>query len=365
MNCSGITHFQITRSGVVTFLLSLLAITFSSMAAAEPEAGWSEALAAEIAEIDEAMPGQLGVYIRRFSDGESGEVVRHRTDRDWYLASTIKIPLAIALMQKVEAGELSLDDELELAESDFVDGAGDLLWQEPGSRYTLDELNTRSIRDSDSTATDMLIRLLSEDGLNQQIREAMVSEGFGPVTTIVQVRFDAFGEIHPDVENLTNLDFIELRSAGGVEQRYQHLLEKLQIDKSEAKVQSAHEAFERYYARGINAGSLEAFGRMLERLVQGELLNEAHTSRLLDIMESVNTGDRRIKAGLPDGAGFAHKTGTQIARACNVGIINPRDEEQAVVVAACAEGYGELSEAERAFAAVGEALTRAGLVVTP
>lgn len=319
---------------------------------------WTRALADEISEIDERMPGRFGVYIKRPGDG--GEV-RHRTDRDWYIASTIKIPLAVAVLQKVEQGELSLQQELALAESDFVDGSGELLWREPGEQFTVFELMERSVRDSDSTATDMLIRLLDERSLNQQVRDAMVTEGFGPITTILQVRQDAYSEFHPDARKLTNLDFIELRNENDLEARCGRMLEMLSIEPREASSGSCADAFERYYAKGINSANLEAFGLLLERLWARQLVNEEHTEMLLKIMLSVTTGDQRIKAGLPESALFAHKTGTQIARSCNVGILNPQLKKGAVIVVACAEGYANLGEAERAYQELGQALAGAGL----
>jgi beta-lactamase class A len=347
----------IRKSSAAAIVLCLI---LSSLATEGGERAEVAALSADIRRIDERMSGRFGVFVKHLGEGWQ---VGHRTDRDWYLASTVKIPLAVAVLQKVEDGELSLEQELQLAESDFVDGSGELLWHEPGDRFTIDELIGHSIRDSDSTATDMLIRLLGEESLNQQIRTDMVPEGFGPITTILQVRYDAYGEIHRDVQKLTNRDFIELKTESDPEGRYRMLLQKLAIEGDSITVGSSAEAFERYYARGINSADLEAFGLLLERLVRRELLNDVHTRKLLDRMETVTTGDRRIKAGLPDDARFAQKTGTLIARSCNVGILNPHRQHDAVVVAACAEAYEELGQAEQAFEALGAALTRAGLVI--
>lgn len=317
-------------------------------------------LAERIERIDEQMPGNLGVYVKRLDDGEE---LNHRTDRNWYLASTIKIPLAIAVLQQVEAGELSLTQTLEVAESDYVDGSGELLYAEPGSEYTVDQLIQRSTEHSDSTATDMLIRLLGEKAFNRRLQEAIAEEGFNRITTIVQVRNDAYGEVHENAAQLNNLDFIDLKRASALEERYERLLEKLEIEPKQAGAASINEAFERYYQRGINSGDLNAMGSVLEKLVRGEYLNADNTERLLGYMRNVNTGDRRIKAGLPEGASFAHKTGTQINRACNVGIVNSDAPENAVVVAACAEGFGSLAKAEKAFAEVGRALNDADLVL--
>lgn len=319
--------------------------------------GWAADLKSRIEAIDGASSARLGVNVRHLGDGES---VSHRADRPWYLASTVKIPLAIAIMQRVEDGNLSLDRELELAEADWVDGSGELLYRDPGDRFSVDELIGRSLRDSDSSATDMLIRLIGEESFNDQIRERMDIQDFGPITTILQVRYDAWGEVHPGVVDLTNMDFIDLKTIGR-DERYQLVLEKLGIGTGEADAAGMREAFERYYERGINSGSLVVFGNLLERLVKGELLNEAHTARVLDHMENITTGDKRIKAGLPEGTSFAQKTGTQVARACNVGVLHPRDTDNAVVVTACVEGHDDLADADAVFRQLGQALTEVGL----
>ncbi len=348
---------QLNRS--VAVLVLLLTGLNPALLLADDRPDWTSALTEQVQRIDDAMPGNFGVYVRHIGDGQS---VRHRADRDWYLASTIKIPLGVALMQRVEDGDMALDEQLTLRASDYVDGGGELLWAEPGTRYTLGDLNRRSIIHSDSSATDMLIRHLGEEAFNNQIRETMVPNGFGPITTILQVRHDAWSEVHPDASTLTNRDFIEINQIRSWGDRYQAVLDKLGIDESQAEARSTLDAFERYYARGINSGSLVAFGVLLERLVKGELLNEDHTDSLLRDMEEITTGDRRIKAGLPRGAAFAHKTGTQVARSCNIGVLNPREPEHAVIVAACAEGYDNLAQAERAYLGLGQALGEAGLV---
>lgn len=312
----------------------------------------------KIRQIDEESPGNLGIYIKNLEDGE---VVSYNADRDWYLASTVKIPLAIAILQKIEAGELSLNDELTLRESDKVDGSGDLIWQEAGTSYTIEALIEMMMRDSDSTATDMLIRFLGEEDLNHHIRENINSEGLEPITTILQVRYDAYGEVHENVANLSNLDIIRIRGVSNLSDRLNELLRLMSVDESELQADSIVEAFERYYDRGLNSGRLDAMGSMLERLVEGELLSDVHTDFLLDIMANVTTGDRRIKAGLPEGIRFSHKTGTQIGRACNIGIIYPPTGEKPIIVSACMEQHLAVRDAETAFEKIGRSLAETWL----
>lgn len=313
----------------------------------------------KMGQIDEETPGNLGVYIKNL---ENGQIVNYNADRLWYLASTVKIPLAIAILQKVEKGELSLDDELTLDESDKVDGSGDLIWQEPGTTYTIETLLSKMLKNSDSTATDMLIRFVGADRLNRQIRENMVSEGLEPITTILQVRYDAYGEMHENAANLSNLEIISLKGVVPLSERLNELLRLLSIDENDLQAPTIVEAFERYYERRLNSGRLDTMGLLLERLLEGELLSEEHTGLLLDIMEGVTTGDRRIKAGLPEGTRFSHKTGTQIGRACNTGVVYPQNGEKPIIVATCMEKHLAVREAEEAFEKIGRSLAETWLL---
>jgi len=317
---------------------------------------WTTPLARRIEALDAASPGELGVYIRHL---HSGAEVRHDADRSWYLSSTVKVPVAIAVLQLADEGVLSLDEELVLQESDFVDGAGDLLWQEPGSRFALHTLLRKSLRHSDSTATDMLIRRIGVDELNHRIHD-WVGDGFGPLTTILQVRYDAYGRLHPGVAKLSNMDLVRLKNADAGNPRLQALAARLGVQPGVFAFDSIEEGFEAYYRDGTNAATLRAFGNMLRRLVEGELLSEQHTALLLGHMREISTGDHRIRAGLPDDVAFAQKTGTQVERACNVGIIAPQQPARALVVVACIERFGEIANAEATLRGLGEAIVESG-----
>jgi beta-lactamase class A len=330
----------------------------SSATGAASEPDWIEPLARELERIDAATPGALGVWIKHLGDGG---VLARDAERPWYLSSTVKVPVAIAVLQLVDEGRLRLDDERVLAEGDFVDGAGELIWQEPGARFRIATLIEKSLVDSDSTATDMLIREVGVEELNRRIARWVPGGGFGPLTTILQVRYDAYGELHPGVAALDNMDLVRLRNAEAGAPRLEALRTTLGVPREALTAASIDEAFERYYASGRNSATLAAFGTLLEKLVRGELLSEPGTARMLGHMQRITTGKRRIQAGLPAGTAFAQKTGTQLARACNMGIVHP-DRDDAVLVAACVEKFDELAAAERALREVGAAIAAAGLL---
>lgn len=326
-------------------------------AAPEPATPWPAGLAADMETIDRATPGALGVFLLRIADGSR---FGYHADRPWYLSSTVKVPVAIAVLQLADEGALSLQEELVLREADFVDGAGDLLWQEPGTRWSIAELLEKSIRHSDSTATDLLVRRIGEDELNRRIARWTSDDSFGRITTILQVRYDAYGLLHPGVAGLSNMDLVRLKNADPGEPRRRALAQALGVPLQDLALADLDSAFEQYYASGTNSATLQGFGLVLARLASGELLSPGHTGLLLGHMQSISTGDDRIRAGLPQDVAFAQKTGTQHARACNVGIVAP-GTPGALVVAACVEKFGDdLDGAERALRAVGERI--AGLL---
>jgi len=105
--------------------------------------------------------------------------------------------------------------------------------------------------------------------------------------------------------------------------------------------------------------TLRNFGHMLAALGEGLALGPDSTAWLTGVMTRVRTGDRRIKAALPAGVGFAHKTGTQHRRYCDLGIasVQVRGRTEQVVIAACARGSASLAAGERALRDVGAAVT--------
>jgi beta-lactamase class A len=320
----------------------------------QAEAGWKDALKESLTAIDRSHPGTLGVYVRRVSDGAE---LGFRAGRRWYLSSTTKVPVAVLVLRKVESGDLKLEQELVLKETDFVDGAGEIQGRKAGESLTIAYLLDKMLTQSDSTAADMLIRLV-EDELEAFLAEE--GQGFERITTLLDVRYLAFGELHPKASGLSNKDFFAIRQAGGTEDRVRAFASRIKVPRKELKAKSLEEAFERYYKTGLNSATLAGFGQLLERLVKGELLGREGTALILRHMANISTGERRIKAGLPEGTTFAQKTGTQIRRLCNVGVVNPGSG--AVVIAACVEKYPDYRKAEGMLRKVGQALASSGLL---
>ncbi len=318
-------------------------------------AGWRDALRQRVERIDQATPGQLGLYVKRLDTGES---FSYAAERPWYLGSAVKVPIAIAVLQDAEAGKLGLSQTLTLQDTDKVDGSGSVVWQDSGTPDRVDALLRRMLMESDNTAANMLIRAIGEDTLNDRARRYLGSEGFQRITSFTQVRRDVYGELHPAARRLSNAELVQVAAKPLGPRRVEALARALSVPRTELRVNTMEEAYSRYYARQLNAAPLAAYGGMLERLVTGQLVSPQHLQRLFTDLKFDSYDAYRLEAGLPRTARFIHKTGTQLRRACHMGVIDPQDGGRAaIVVATCAEELDERREAGRAFERIGRAIT--------
>lgn len=97
--------------------------------------------------------------------GPDGATWQHRGDRLFHPASTLKIPVMVAIYRKMDAGELSLDAPWILADEMRVMGSGVLNHMRAGATITVEDLVYLMISISDNLATDALIAMAGLDGI--------------------------------------------------------------------------------------------------------------------------------------------------------------------------------------------------------
>lgn len=342
-------------------LAVLLLIGLAWPAPAGEMPGWPARLEARLAVLEAGFDGELGVHVRPLDEARR---FGWRDDEAWYLASLVKVPVAVELLARVEAGELALDEPLVLRERDYVDGAGPTNWEEPGTILTLGELLEPMLTVSDNTATDLVIARLGLEAVNRRARSLVADPGsLGPITPLIEVRREAYGRLHPAARALGGMDFIVLRRAEEDEARLAALARRLGVPEERFALPSLDAAFAAYYASGLNTGRLDAFGELLAAIGEGRALGPAATAELLAIMARTTSGEARLKAGLGPGIRFAHKTGTQHRRSCDAGIAFHGEgaAERRVVVVACTRGEREVEPAERVLREVGRAIRESGV----
>ena len=332
--------------------------TPSSSAASDPAAGprWTTEFDRRVRAIDARLgDGEIGVHVQRL---DSGAQYGFRASETWYLASGVKVPIAIAVMREIEQGWLTLESQVTLRDDDFVDGAGGTNAHRAGDRLTIAWLLEQMIVHSDNTASDVLIRTVGLGQVNAVASELIARDVH--ITTLADVRRLAYGMFHPGAAQLSSQDLLALQRAGAGQARVRRLAQLLGVPQSDFLLPDLESAFESYYATHANSATLRDYAHMLAALQSGHALDPVSTRYLLDIMARVQTGKQRIKAALPSGARFAHKTGTQYRRICDSGIVTIPSRGGAapvqMVVAACVRGTG-VAASERALRELGAALT--------
>lgn len=321
---------------------------------------WADHLRADLARIDAAGKARIGVYVQ---DLDTGEALSYKADQRWYLASMVKVPVAMTVMRGIERGDYALDTAVTLRASDYVDGAGTTNRQPVGQPIPIRGLLEQMIIYSDNTATEMLIDLVGIAEVNALV-ESLVPEGFRRITSLGAIRRTLYGSLAPGAEQLGGKDLLLLHRERSDAARLQLLSSLVDVPVARFKLPSLDAAYNAYYASGLNSARLDAYGELLSLLVGGQALAPESTAYLLKLMERVATGTNRIKAGLPAGVRFAHKTGTQRRRTCDGGLVRLAEagQQRRVLVVACTRDEPSLDKSEFALMQVGAAICRSGLL---
>ncbi|RYX97500.1 MAG: serine hydrolase [Comamonadaceae bacterium] len=348
----------------VTRLMAVSAFCIAASVPVESRAqaasGWDARLEKALAGIDAQGTAKIGVYVR---DLDTGVAASWKADQRWYLASMVKVPVAIAVLRGVEREQYTLDTKVSLRASDYVDGAGRTNSYKVGRALSIRFLLDQMIIYSDNTATDMLIDLVGAAGVNAVV-ESLVPDRFREITSLSDVRHQIYANLVTDTTALTGHDLILLNRQRVDTERLKLLATMTGTPVERFKLKNLDAAYNAYYASGVNSAPLTAYADLLQLLADGKALTPRYTDYLLKVMERVATGKNRLKAGLPPDMKFAHKTGTQRRRICDAGLLRFAEDgrERRAIVVACVRDEPSLVISEHALVQVGAAICKSGLL---
>jgi beta-lactamase class A len=135
---------------------------------------------------------------------ETGEEISIDADAIFPTASTIKLTILATVFTQLRRGDLSLQERIELQDSDIVGGSGVLKELGPHVQPTVHDLSTLMIIVSDNTATNMLIDRL---GGTEAINRTMQTYGLDKTVLHNRVDFDLIGN---DVRRFAEAPAVEL-----------------------------------------------------------------------------------------------------------------------------------------------------------
>ena len=294
-------------------------------------------LSAELERLAGEAQGVVGVGALHL---ESGREVYLHGDESFPMASSYKVPIAVQLLRRVDRGEISFDDMIELTPGDLHPGSGTLsaLFDDPGVILSLRNLLELMLLISDNSATDLCLRVA----------------GGGAAVTALMAELD-LGDIRVDrPTELLIADYIGIEDLGPEKGRTRAGFDELAAKLSEGERAAARSTFD---ADVRDTATPVAMTALLTRLWRGELLSSESTALLIDILGRVSTGRRRLRGFLTDDADVAHKTGTIGGTTNDVGVITlPNGAGRVVTVVFVKESELEVAARETAIAHIARAI---------
>lgn len=296
-----------------------------------------EILERELNSLSEIAEGVVGVGVIHL---ETGRELYLNGDEPFPMASTYKVPIAVELLRRVDAGELRLDSMVAVRSGEISPGSGLLSrqFQYPGVSLSLRNLTELMLLISDNSATDMVLRIA---GGPEDVTERMRALGIDGVrvdrsTTGLIADYLGMRDLPPETE-ITPERFSELLEAVTEEER-----------------EVARTGFD---ADPRDTATPAGMARLLELVWRGEAISRSSSDLLLDIMRRSTTGTERIKGRLPRGTEVSHKTGTVGTVTNDVGIIHlPHDAGNVVTVVFVKESEVDVPQRERAIAEISRAV---------
>ena len=204
-----------------------------------------------------SIPGHVGAAAMII---ETGAMVSTHGNERFPMQSVYKLPIAMAVLQRIDAGKLKLGEEIHIKKSDMIPGIHSPIrdMSPGGTRLSTRELLRSAIVESDGVASDMLLV-------------------WSPPADVTKM----------------------LRKAG---------VDSMTVATSERAM--AADAMVQYKNWSTPVGAVQ----LLRALYSGHALSAPSKALLIGWLTESTSGDKRIKALLPPGTAVAHKTGTDATR---------------------------------------------------
>lgn len=267
----------------------LLTVTLLAAAACtSPQSPAELPLDQAIAAMLDSLDATTALYARHIP---SGREIAIRADQPMNTLSVIKIPIMIQAFRDAEAGRLRLGDRYTVRPEDLRRGSGLIQTFDVGLSPTYRDLVEQMIITSDNTATDIMIRTVGLDRVNQllaanEYRDTRLRMTTGDLFKEVWVRYDS------SFVTLTNREVYEKGFPSG--ERMAALSFALEGDST----------------RWLGRTTAREMARMLEEILGNKYAGPEYSRQMVDILGRQFYSSRlpqRLQWRTP--VRVAHKTG--------------------------------------------------------
>jgi beta-lactamase class A len=231
--------------------------------------------------------GITAIYI------EKNKIVAHNSNQRFFMASTIKLPIALAFLHRVDEKQDSLNRVIKLDSSNSVPGSGTLyhLFEKKRISISLQQILKYMLRNSDNSASDTLLHVVNGP---EYVTQRMSALGFNNILinrSILEMFLDTNHVDHSFLKERHPV-FFWIKTFNSIP------LEKKKL------------AWQRFENDIRDTTTPDDMAKLLVKVYKNEALSESSTKVLINIMEKCRTGRSRIKGLLPANVKVAHKTGT-------------------------------------------------------
>lgn len=242
-----------------------------------------------IFELWRAFPGKTGIAVQRID----GEWALSQRGADLFPQQSVsKLWVTLTVLDAVDQGRMTMDQRVRIGPDDLT-----LFHQPLAARVRAEGSVTMSVRDlietaithSDNTANDSLLRTV---GGPSAVRAFVAKKDLG------SIRFGP-GE-----------RLLQAGTAGLTWQQSYSVGRNFEAARAALSPAARQAAMNNYLANPVDGASPAAIASALTRLARGTLLSPESTEYLQGVLSRTKSGPKRLKAGLPPGWQFMHKTGT-------------------------------------------------------
>jgi beta-lactamase class A len=269
---------------------------------------------AEIARIAPMSQGRVGVAAIHLG---SGARLGFNDTMEFPMASTIKVPLALTVLDHVDKGRIKLSNMFAVEPREMMPSGpvGDEFFH-PGVAFSVHNLLEPMITRSDNTATDVLYRAVGGPQAVAAHLQAMGANGIRVSRTIRDLLIVLYG--------LPALG--EDQSVMG----YMRALPPDELATVRARAYAPNPAYSNDpQDQATPSGMLD----LLSRVWRADGVSVAARDLLLPIMQRTTTGLRRIRGRLPPGVAVGDKTGGACGTTNDIGFVTLPGDRGTVALA--------------------------------
>ena len=283
INIKNIYQLGIKNRFICAFFCSLLSI---HSFAAKPSAYLTQKIH-DIEKKSNTIIGMSAIYI------EGNQTISYNGKQRFFMASTIKLPIALAFLHRVDEKKESLSRVVPLTSKNSVPGSGYLyhMFEKKQVNMSLEQILKYMMRNSDNSASDTILRAANGP---ENVTKRMSALGFNNILinrSILEILLDT-----------NHVDHANLKTPRPVV-AWQKAFNSVPIEQKAS-------AWQRFQNDVRDTTTPDDMAKLLVKIYKKQALSESSTKLLMDIMEKCRTGRSRIKGLLPPQVKVAHKTGS-------------------------------------------------------